>query len=209
MKAPGSSPTVDVVPLRQQHSALTRRAILQAARQLYAERGFANTTVRELAEAAGVAVQTIYGTFGSKAGVMMSLVDLLDEEAGIAAILAEIHEAEDPRAILRLTARICRQVRERCGDIVRTGRQGAATDEGVAAALAEGLGRRNAGLATIIQGLHSQRALREGLDPQRAADIAAALASDEICDVLVDQRNWSYDDYERWLADALAQQLLR
>ena len=203
-----SSPTPDVIPLREQHAAVTRRAILQAARELFAEQGFANTTVKGLAERAGVAVQTIYATFGSKAGVVIGLVDLLDEEAGVEVIHAAIQRADDPREILRLTARILRQIRERCGDIVNMARQGASSDERLASTLAEGLRRRNAGLATITQTLDSQKALRDGLDPQTAADIAAALLSDEICDVLVDQRHWSYDRYERWLADALAQQLL-
>lgn len=88
-------------------------------------------------------------------------------------------------------------------------REGASTDERLASVLGEGIRRRHAALATITQTLHTQKALRDGLDPQTAADIAAALLSDEICDVLVDQRHWSYDRYERWLADALAQQLLR
>jgi AcrR family transcriptional regulator len=203
-----SSPTPDVIPLRAQHAAVTRRAILQAARELFAEQGFANTTVKGLAERAGVAVQTIYATFGSKAGVVMGLVDLLDEEAGVEVIHADIQRAVDPLETLRLTARIGRQVRERCGDIVNMARQGASTDERLASVLREGIRRRHAGLATITQTLHSQKALRDGLAPQTAADIAAALLSDEICDVLVDQRHWSYDRYERWLADTLAQQLL-
>ena len=101
-----SSPTPDVIPLREQHAAVTRRAILQAARELFAEQGFANTTVKGLAERAGVAVQTIYATFGSKAGVVMGLVDLLDEEAGVEVIHADIQRTDDPREMLRLTARI-------------------------------------------------------------------------------------------------------
>ena len=203
-----SSSTPDVIPLREQHAAVTRRAILQAARELFAEQGFTNTTVKGLAERAGVAVQTIYATFGSKAGVVMGLVDLLDEEADVEVIHADIQRTEDPREVLRLTARIARQIRERCGDIVNMARQGASTDEQLAGALGEGIRRRHAALATITKTLHSHKALRDGLDPQAAADIAAALLSDEICDVLVDQRHWSYDRYERWLADALAQQLL-
>jgi AcrR family transcriptional regulator len=203
-----SSPTPDVIPLREQHAAVTRRAILQAARELFAEQGFANTTVKGLAERAGVAVQTIYATFGSKAGVAMGLVDLLDEEAGVEEIHADIQRTEDPPEMLRLTAHILRQIRERCGDIVNMARQGASTDERLASALAEGIRRRNAALATITRTLDSQKALRDGLNPQTAADIAAALLSDEICDVLVDQRHWSYDRYERWLGDALVQQLL-
>jgi AcrR family transcriptional regulator len=204
-----SSPDADVIPLRAQHAAVTRRAILQAARELFAEQGFGNATVKGLAERAGVAVQTIYATFGSKAGVVIGLVDLLDEEAGVAAIYADIRRTEDPHEMLRHLARIRRQIRERAGDIVVMARQGAGTDERLAGALAEGIRRRNAGLETITRRLRSQKALRHGLDAETATDIAAALVSDEVCDVLVDQRHWSYDRYERWLADALAQQLLR
>lgn len=44
---------------------------------------------------------------------------------------------------------------------------------------------------------------------RRAIDIAAALVTDDVCDVLVEQRGWSFDDYEEWLADTLARLLLR
>ena len=204
-----SSPGPDVIPLREQHAAVTRRAILRAARELFAEQGFGNATVKGLAECAGVAVQTIYATFGSKAGVMMGLVDLLDEDAGVAEIYADIRRSKDPREMLGHLARIRRQIRERAGDIVVMARQGAGSDERLAGALAEGIRRRNAGLETITKKLRAQKALRDGLDAQTASDIAAALVSDEVCDVLVDERHWSYDRYEQWLADALAQQLLR
>jgi len=139
----------------------------------------------------------------------MGLVDLLDEEAGIAATYADIRRTEDPHEMLRLTSCIHRQRRERCGDIVAMARQGASTDRRLAGALGEGIRRRHAALKTITKSLYSQKALRDDLDPPTAADIAAVLLTDEICDVLVDQRCWSYDRYEHWLADALAQQLLR
>ena len=204
-----SSPVPDLVPLREQHAAVTRRAILQAARRLFAERGFAATPVKLVAERAGVAVQTVYATFGSKAGILTGLVDLLDEQAGVMPLVDELRQTEDPREMLRLNARLRRQIRERCGDIVAMLRAGAGVDERIASVWAEGMRRRHGGLSMVVEKLDSQGALADDLDPKRAADIAAALVTDDICDVLVEQRGWSFDAYEDWLAETLAGMLLR
>ena len=90
---------------------------------------------------------------------MMGLVDLLDEEAGIAATYADIRRTEDPHEMLRLTSRIHRQIRERCGDIVALAREGASTDRRLAGALGEGIRRRHAALKTITKSLYSHRRL--------------------------------------------------
>ena len=208
-KVPASSLPPGVVPLREQRGAVTRRAILAAARELFAERGFGGTPVKLLAERAGVAVQTIYATFGSKAGVLTGIVDLVDEEAGVLELVGELKQTEDPREMLRLNARMRRQIRERCGDIVAMLRAGTGADERIAAVWAEGMRRRHGGLEMIVARLDAQGALREGLDPQQAADIAAALVTDDVCDVLVEQRGWNFDAYEDWLAETLALLLLR
>ena len=61
--------------LRERHAALTRSVILEVARRQFGERGFAATAVRPIAEEAGISVQTLYTTFGSKQGVLLALVD--------------------------------------------------------------------------------------------------------------------------------------
>ena len=203
------STTSGLVPLREQHAAVTRRAILTAARALFAERGFGATPVKLLAERAGVAVQTVYATFGSKAGVLAGLVDLVDEEAGVVPLIGELRQAEDPREMLRIHARVRRRIRERCGDVIAMLRAGAGVDERIAAVWEEGMRRRHGGLSAIAAKLESQGALAEGLDRKSAADIAAALVTDDVCDVLVGQRGWSFDEYEEWLAETLARLLLR
>jgi hypothetical protein len=98
-----------------------------------------------------------------------------------------------------LLARICRQVRERGGDIVKVLRSGAAVDADIAATMAEAHRRRRLGVAAVIGKI--------GLD-ERAADVATALMTDEICDSLVDVAGWSYDEYEEWLAETLIRLLL-
>jgi AcrR family transcriptional regulator len=189
-----------VVRLHAQREALTRQTILRAARELFAERGYAKTPVRLLAQRAGVVPQTIYATYGSKAGVLAGLPDLLDEEAGIVELFAARTKTDDPVELLGILARINRQIRERGGDIIKILRSGAAVDPDIAKTMAEGHRRRRLGAEAVLARIPDL--------PDRAADIATALMADEICDILVDQCQWSYDDYENWLASALVTQLL-
>ncbi|SMD15446.1 TetR/AcrR family transcriptional regulator [Kibdelosporangium aridum] len=194
-----------VVRLREQREALTKHTILRAARELFAERGYANTPVRLLAQRAGVALQTVYATYGSKAGVLAGMPDLLDHEAGVVELFAFRDSIDDPVELVGLLAKIARQIRERCGDIIKIMRSGAAVD--AAAVLAEGHRRRRLGALSILERIETLGAL--GLPRERAADIAVALSTDEVCDVLVDQGGWSYQEYEDWLKATLAKQLLR
>lgn len=191
------------VPLRDQHGAVTKRVILRAARARFAANGYAGTSVKEIADEAGVAVQTLYSAFGSKGGVVLGLADLIDEEAGVHPLFREIVSVADPREALPLFARIRRQIREHCGDIVSMMRAGAKVDADVEAAWADGLRRRHAGISRVVERLAQSGALKDGIDAAHAADVIAAVVADEVCDVLVDQRGWSFDDYESWLADTL------
>jgi hypothetical protein len=61
----------------------------------------------------------------------------------------------------------------------------------------------------ILERVHAQGALADHLTLTRAADLAVALMTDDVCDALVDEAGWSYDEYEEWLAAILAAQLLR
>ncbi len=193
-----------IVRLRDRREALTLRTILGAARALFAERGYARTPVRLLAERAGVSPQTIYAHFGSKAGVLGGLVDLLDEEAGLVDLVAEADGLDDPAALLGLLARAARQVRERCGDIVAILHSGAAADPDIAATEAEGARRNRVGVEMVVE------RIRAGGRPvaERAVDVAVALMSAGVHDSLVRESGWSYDDYEEWLARTLADAVL-
>ena len=54
---------------REANKARTRAAVLDAAQRLFAERGYRSTTVREIAEAAGVTERTFYRYFEGKEGI--------------------------------------------------------------------------------------------------------------------------------------------
>ena len=66
---------------REVAAAETRREILRAARRLFAEHGYACTSLQQIAEESGVAVQTIYSSVGSKAALILALNDLLDDRS--------------------------------------------------------------------------------------------------------------------------------
>ncbi|GAA4523968.1 TetR/AcrR family transcriptional regulator [Amycolatopsis samaneae] len=194
-----------IVRLRDRREALTLRTILTAARTLFAEHGYARTPIRRIAGEAGVAPQTIYAHFGSKAGVLTGLVDLLDDEAGLPDLMARSAEIDDPGTLLHLLAKASRQVRERCGDIVAMLDSGAAVDPDIAATRAEGARRNRLGVEMVVGRVRETG----GRLVPRATDIAVALMTGGIPDSLVREAGWSYDDYETWLAETLTTALLR
>jgi AcrR family transcriptional regulator len=194
-----------IVRLRDRREALTLRTILTAARHLFAERGYARTPVRLIAQQAGVSPQTIYTHFGSKAGVLTGLVDLLDDEAGLPDLIAKAGDLDDPAEMLGLLATASRQVRERCGDILAILSSGAAVDPDIAATQAEGARRNRLGIEMIIG-----RIRRLGYEAHpRAADIAIALTSDSVHHSLVTDAGWTPSEYQDWLTQTLAASILR
>src|SRR5882672_6601793 len=117
-------------PIRRRQTELTRQTIRTAARRLFAERGFAGTSVRLLAAEAGVAVRTVYLAFGSKQGILLDLIAVMGAEAGV---LEEAHhfgaEVTDPRRMIAAMSRIYRNLYESGGDIIEMLRAGAAEPE--------------------------------------------------------------------------------
>src|SRR6478735_5686159 len=103
--------------LRARQAQLTRDEILGAARRLFAEQGYSRTSVRDIAEAAGVSAQTVYDSIGSKQAIVARLNDLIDAEAGILAIVGGSVGSDDPEQIMAVQAKVVRSILEHCGDI--------------------------------------------------------------------------------------------
>lgn len=194
-------------PLRDRHADVTRRAILEAARRLFTELGYANTPIRRLAEDAGVAVQTIYATFGSKPGVLVGLLDLVDQQS-VEPIVRRLMAANDPEEVVKLVAAMQRGVREAGGDLLRLVAQGAASDPEVARVWEEGFDRHRQGIAHVCERLRSGGNLRKELSLDDATATMLALTSLEAHDELVHRRGWTHDRYETWLRGALRTALL-
>ena len=185
--------------LRERKAQLTRDEILRAARHLFAERGYARTSVRDIAQTAGVSAQTVYDSVGSKQALVSSLNDLIDTEAGIAGLARAAAESDDPRELAATNARITRSILEHCGDIVHALVTGAAAEPELAAVLAEGQRRHVEGAGRIV-GLLRQLDALGPIDPDEAAETLAAVTDIRFALVLQESYGWSLDRLESWMA---------
>ncbi|MGW5107771.1 TetR/AcrR family transcriptional regulator [Nocardia sp. NPDC004123] len=189
-----------VIRLRDRREQLTLRIILTTARRLFAESGYTGTSIRSIAREAGVAPQTIYSHFGSKAGVLRGLIDLLEEEAGLIDLRAESEHLDDPMELIRTLARGSRQVRERCGDILTLLHSGASIDADIANARTEAMRRNRIEIDAVIGQI---RDAGRNLDVN-ATDVAVSLMTDDVYHSLVTDAGWTPAAYERWLTNTLA-----
>jgi AcrR family transcriptional regulator len=194
---------------RRLQAQATRLDIVRAARRLFAEQGYAATSMADVARAAGVAVQTIYASFGSKRGLVLALIDLIDQEADVSALSRQLAESDDPHEIIRLGVRLTRQLNERCGDIIGALISAAAVEPDAAAAAEEGKRRHREGAVRAGRKLAALHALREGVTAEEAGGLIAVLTWHTAYAPLTREHGWSLDECERRIAAALTRALLR
>src|SRR3954470_8982742 len=160
--------------LRERQAKLTQDEILNAARRLFAERGYSRTSVRDIAEAAGVSSQTVYDSIGSKHAIVSRLNDLIDVEADIETIVATAARSGDADQIVTVQAKVVRSILEHCGDIVRALVSGAAAEPDLAGVLAEGHRRHVDGAAGLVGLLHDRGALHPAVTTKEAVATLSA-----------------------------------
>jgi AcrR family transcriptional regulator len=199
--------SADQPNLRERRAQLTRDEILRAARRLFAERGYARTSVRDIAQAAGVSAQTVYDSVGSKQALVARLNDLIDSEAGIAEIARAAAGSDDPAEVAATSARVTRSILEHCEDIIHALVTGAAAEPELASALAEGQRRHAQGARFVVGRLRELGAL--AADADAAADSLAAISDVRFALVLRESYGWSLDRVETWMAATSRTLLLR
>jgi AcrR family transcriptional regulator len=193
---------------RERMAQHTRGDILRAARRLFAERGYAATSINDIAEEAGVAIQTIYARLGSKRGMLLALIDLIDEEAGVGPLAQEVTSAPNPLAALRAGVRLTRSFQERCGDIIEALFTAAGAEPELADAVAEGQRRHREGARTTIDRIQQLRGLRDDVSPERAQALFALSTNHEAWRELTRGHELDWAPAEDWLVDALSRALL-
>jgi len=201
---------------RAEQVAQTRRDIIATAGVLFRDHGYAGVSMPSIASEAGVAVETIYRAFGSKAGLFSAVVDAavaggasraevpMTERPGIRAILDE----PDPRRQVELYAATQPGIHRRAGPLLRVLRDAAPTDpelETLWRTIEDG---RRFGQAGFVAMLAGRGVLRAGLSVEEGRDGLWTLTSLAVWDMLVGTCGWTVEHYERWLADRLIDLLL-
>ena len=194
---------------RQLQAEGTRRDILAAARKLFAARGYVATSMADIAEEAQTAVPTIYTSVGPKRAILLALLDLIDEEAGVGPMWRRVGETRDAHEVVALAAGLARRFNERCGDIIGAMMSAAPTEPDVASALREGERRHREGTMRIALHLANLGALRPEFPADRAGATISVVTSISTYGHLTREHGWSYDEAEAWVTEVLAGMLLR
>jgi len=201
-------------PRRREQARATRRAILEAARELFIERGYVATTIDAVAEDAEVSPETVYAVFGTKRALLSELIDISIAGDGDAppvleqGWVQEMRDEPDPRRRLSILARKGRSILERRAPIDEVVRGAAAADPDIAALWQRGKAQRFAGQRELLRIIVGETGLRAGIDLETGADILYAIGSPETYLLLVADRGWSSLTFERWYDATLARLLL-
>ena len=191
---------------RQLQAQMTKERIVAAARLLMAERGWAATTIDAIAAEAGVATPTVYAVFTNKRGLLEGMRESMLRDSKIPELMAEAAGEPEADRRLQLWARLIRQQMETSYDVIAIHREAARSDPEAAAAYRIVLDGRAKSFAKFIDGLRHQ--LAPGIDKRTATDQLWAFSNEELWRELVEERGWSPDAYEQWLARTLIAQLL-
>ena len=195
---------------RRRQAAQTRADILAAARRLFAERGYAATTIEAIAAEAEVSEATVYAGFGSKRGILLAFQQLMEENVDLDERRREFHAAAGhPAEQIAIAVRISLSFPARHGDILAVLLSARGMDPDIDEFLHHGLVQEHRGAWTMVaSALASQGALRPGLTEQEAGDLAAALTRIEIYRILSSELGWSHDRITEELTTVVRSALL-
>lgn len=205
---------------RRSYDASRRRAearrnharIVESAERLFVRDGYATTTIAAIATEAGVSVDTIYKSFGGKAGLVRAIrTRALEGEGPVPAERRsdELHEREsDPQEIIQAWGALSAEVAPRVSPILLLIRDAAATNSEGRSLLEEMDTDRLRRMTTNARRLRDAGHLRAGVTLAHASDVLWSFSSPELYELLVLRRGWTPKRYGRFIADAMIQALL-
>ena len=193
---------------RAEYAEATRHAIVVAARELFAQRGYAATRVDDIAASARVSPATVYAVAGGKQGLLRTLVDIWSQAPIVEETYRAVSSAETAEDVLRITASSVRQMREEWGDVMKIVINTAPMDEAAAAGLRLATERYRAGTDLVARRLADLGALKPEMSTEDASDILWFYFGYSGFFTLMDDNGWSLDRAEHWLRDMAATAIL-
>jgi AcrR family transcriptional regulator len=199
---------------RQAAAAATRRRVMDAARRLFLERGYAGTTMPAIAADAGIALDTVYAAVGKKPALIRLLVEtaISGEDEGVPALerdyVRAVRAEPDARAKIGIYAAAVGEIQPRLAPIFKVLQAAAPQDADLNSLWKEISGRRAANMRLLAQELTATGRTRRELSIDKIADILWSLNSPEFFLLLVGQRGWSHEEFAQWLADSWMRLLL-
>ena len=198
--------------LRDEQASQTRTRILDAASDLFLERGYGRTTMKDIADLAGVARDTVHAVFGSKARVLTALIDLRLVPDGSVASVRErpdalaVRDEVDQRRQIELFASFITGVSTQLRPVFEILRTASAVEPEMAHVFEEMDRFRMKNMHTYAKWIAARGPLR--VTTRRASEIIWTLASPDVGRMLCDELGWTQTQHARWLTDTLTRTLL-
>jgi AcrR family transcriptional regulator len=201
-------------PRRAEQAALTRVAVLAAARELFVHKGYAATTVADIAREARVAVDTVYAAVGRKPALLREVLETAKSGSDQAVPATQREYVEKVRAAGTASGKITAYVeglvgvQGRLAPVFLALRDAAATDTDSAALWSEITERRARNMRDFAADLRSTGELRPDLSDDEVADIVWSMNGSEYWVLMVGDRGWSPQRFGEFLVDAWTRLLL-
>jgi AcrR family transcriptional regulator len=198
---------------RTARARATRARIVAAATELFTTAGYAATSVETIAATARVGVQTVYYAFGAKRAILAAALDraVAGDDEPVTTLerpwARQALAAGNPVEQLRMQVAGAADIYARAAALLDVVRSAAATDLDLAQIWETNLEQRYIVQHAFATALARKTALRAGLTIDDAADIALAVLSPEIYNLLVTGRGWTPTRWRTWALDALTRQL--
>jgi AcrR family transcriptional regulator len=194
--------------VREEQARRTRLAILDAARLLFTEQGYAATTIAQIAAGAGVAVDTVYAAVGTKPVLARLLLETSISGTDQAVPSEQRDYVQQIRAAATAREKICiyatavTEVNSRLAPLHLVLRDAAAQAPELGELWTEIATRRAANMRLFAQDLAVTGELRPGLGVEEVADVVWSMNSSEYYTLLVRERGWPPARFGTWLGDA-------
>jgi AcrR family transcriptional regulator len=195
---------------RQAQARQNQALVAEAARELFVERGYAGTSVRDIAEQAGVAVQTIYNAFAGKAAILTRVFEIAvvgdDEPLALAdrEEMQAIHATTDPGQVVERWVRLATAIFLRLLPLLPALREAVMADPTIASVWrTNAVENRYAGVRRVADTLATLGVLPSDLDVERATDLLWTYVSFDTAEALIAERGWKPEEYIAWSARAV------
>jgi AcrR family transcriptional regulator len=198
--------------VRDEQAARTRTRILDAASELFIERGYARTTMKDIADLAGVARDTVHAVFGSKARVLTALIDHRLVPDGSVARARDrpdalaVRDEVDQRKQIELFAHFIAGISTELRPVFEILRTASAVEPEMTDVFKQMDRYRMHNMQTYAKWIAARGPLR--VSTRQAGEIIWTLASPDVGRMLCDELGWSQTQHAHWLSDTLARTLL-
>ena len=196
-------------PRREEYPDQTRAAVIAAARQLFAENGFFQTKVEQIAKLSRVSPATVYAQCGGKQGLLRSLMDSWTQTPVVVQSYQDSLAADHATLVMQTLSTAYLQITRQWGDVIRVVIDVAPHDDESAAVLATAQRRHNRNLAEICRHLEEIGALRDDVNAQLARRIITYYYGIDGLLRTRDVFGWSLERSNQWLLTLTSAAVLR